>query len=577
MSNLPEIDGVVDLVEIGRGGFGVVYRGTETAFGRDVAVKVLLPSLDERMEQRFERERRAMGAVSGHPNIVTVYRFGVIASTRQPYLVMEYLSGGTLADQLANVGPIDWRTAASIGAKLSDALAVAHRAGILHRDVKPANVFKTESGEPKLGDFGIARLDDGNDSRSGSITASIAHAPPEIIDGKRGDERSDIYSLASTVYTLAIGAPPFGRDPDQGLARMLSRITTESPPALHLGSDADEFERVLMRALSKRPEDRPTTITEFGAQLRHAYSEPTQQVPGPPPFPIPAAPLPAQAYSPQQPLPTPPFTPPASAPAYISGPVPIVAPAAPSPFVPPPVAGVHVPGAVPHDSTPFGISTSGPLPHALTPKKSLKTAHLAGIVAAVLGVAIVGGLLVARSAFGPSQETVEQVQPAPSTDATVSPIEATAPPIPTNPPEPSVAPPPTPTPRPQPTPTTVTSNQTVFTLDVGDCLQDLGQLRSIGDVDIVDCDEAHVNEVFYLFDIAESEFPGIDETNTIAEEGCLELFEDYVGRDFASSILNIRFLTPSPATWDLGDREVICILFHLDGELLTGSARGSGI
>ena len=152
MTGLPEIGGVTDLVEIGRGGFGVVYLGTETSFDRQVAVKVLLPSLDEPSKRRFERERRAMGSVSGHPNIVTVYRGG-LTQAAQPYLVMEYLPGGSLTDQLHLSGPLDWSDAAAIGAKLSDALTVAHRAGILHRDVKPANVFLTASGEPKLGEL----------------------------------------------------------------------------------------------------------------------------------------------------------------------------------------------------------------------------------------------------------------------------------------------------------------------------------------------------------------------------------------------------------------------------------------
>ena len=269
MTGVPHIDGVTDLVEIGRGGFGVVYRGTEVEFGRDVAVKVLLPTLDERSRKRFARERRAMGAVSNHPNIVTVYRGGV-TETEQPYLIMEYVAGGSLSDRLANHGPVDWRAAALIGATLADALAEAHRAGILHRDVKPANIFQTPAGEPKLGDFGIARLDDGNDTRTGSITASIAHAAPEIIDGQRGDERSDIYSLASTVYALTTGWAPFSRDADQSLSGLLSRITNDDVPKLNLEHAADSFEATVRRALSKQPDYRHPTMVQFAADLRHA-------------------------------------------------------------------------------------------------------------------------------------------------------------------------------------------------------------------------------------------------------------------------------------------------------------------
>lgn len=273
MGNVPEVEGVTDLVEIGRGGFGVVYLGTETSFDRQVAVKVLMPSLDERSRRRFERERRAMGSVSGHPNIVTVYRGG-LTPLGQPYLVMEYLRGGSLNDRMQTGGPLDWRQAATIGSKLSQALAVAHRAGILHRDVKPGNVFMTESGEPKLGDFGIARLDDGQDSRTGSITASIAHAPPEIVDGQRGDERSDLYSLASTVYAMTIGVAPFSQDSDQGIAALLGRIANDEPPSLHLETAATDFERCLRKALSKRPEDRHATVAEFGNELHRSAEVP---------------------------------------------------------------------------------------------------------------------------------------------------------------------------------------------------------------------------------------------------------------------------------------------------------------
>jgi serine/threonine protein kinase len=282
MNAVPEIDGVVDLHEIGRGGFGVVYRGTETEFGREVAVKVLLPSLDERSLKRFERERRAMGSVSGHPNIVTVYRGGTTPND-QPYLVMEYLRGGSLAERLDGDGRLDWRTAATIGAKLADALSVAHRAGVLHRDVKPGNIFMSASDVPKLGDFGIARLDDGQDSRTGSITASVAHAPPEIIDGKRGDERSDLYSLGSTIYSLLMGHAPFSYEPVSGLASLIGRITTEEPRALPLADEADQFQATLMKALSKDPADRQETVAQFGAQLLQSLDyTPPAPTPEPP-------------------------------------------------------------------------------------------------------------------------------------------------------------------------------------------------------------------------------------------------------------------------------------------------------
>ncbi|MEL6985347.1 MAG: protein kinase, partial [Actinomycetota bacterium] len=120
------IPGLADLTEIGRGGFGVVYRATENELGREVAVKVMSGPLDERSRTRFERERRAMGVLSSHPAIVTVFRSGT-APDGEPYLVMEYLPGGSFADRLQASGPIPWQSVVTIGVELCGALESAHR------------------------------------------------------------------------------------------------------------------------------------------------------------------------------------------------------------------------------------------------------------------------------------------------------------------------------------------------------------------------------------------------------------------------------------------------------------------
>ncbi|MGZ6979453.1 MAG: serine/threonine-protein kinase, partial [Acidimicrobiia bacterium] len=147
------VPGYGNLVEIGRGGFGVVYRAEQADVHRVVAIKIL-SGYDEDARRRFDREREAMGILSSHPNIVTVYASGFAGD--YPYLVMEYLDRGSVADELAH-GPMSWREAIDIGVKLSGALQAAHSAGILHRDVKPENVLVSAYGEPKLADFGIAR------------------------------------------------------------------------------------------------------------------------------------------------------------------------------------------------------------------------------------------------------------------------------------------------------------------------------------------------------------------------------------------------------------------------------------
>ncbi|MEM7276340.1 MAG: serine/threonine-protein kinase, partial [Actinomycetota bacterium] len=225
------IPGIVGGTEIGRGGFGVVYRASETDLGRDVAVKILSGQLDERAKLRFERERRAMGTLSSHPNIITIFRSGV-TDGGAPYLVMEYLPGGSLAERLVSSGPVPAEEVLRIGVELCAALETAHRAGVLHRDVKPGNVMMDSLGRARLGDFGIARLDGSPETKSAVITASVAHAPPEVIAGDKPDERSDVYSLASTLFELASGRPAFVRDTDESMIPMFNRIVNEAAPNL---------------------------------------------------------------------------------------------------------------------------------------------------------------------------------------------------------------------------------------------------------------------------------------------------------------------------------------------------------
>ncbi|MDH3682842.1 MAG: serine/threonine protein kinase [Acidimicrobiia bacterium] len=152
-----ELEGLEGLTEIGRGGFGVVYRAVETDLNRTVAVKLLNTASADVLQRRLDRERRAMGVLSGHPNIVTIHRTGMAGGS--PFLVMEFLGGGSLADRLATGGPLHWRQAVEIGVAMADAVEAAHRAGVLHRDIKPGNILLSSAGVPKLGDFGIANVE----------------------------------------------------------------------------------------------------------------------------------------------------------------------------------------------------------------------------------------------------------------------------------------------------------------------------------------------------------------------------------------------------------------------------------
>lgn len=248
----------------------MVYRARQETVGRTVAVKVLsLGTLGEQERRRFERECQALGAVSGHPNIVAIFDSGTSGEQR-PYLIMDYLSGGTLADGLQRDGPVPWQVAADLGVKVAGALAAAHAAGVLHRDVKPENVLMSAYGEPQLVDFGIARLTGASHSRTGEITATLAHAAPEVLAGEPASEASDVYSLASTLYELLSGQPPFVRSTDETFHPLLARVLSEDPPDLRATGVPAAICDALDQALAKDPTVRTPSAHAFAEALRHA-------------------------------------------------------------------------------------------------------------------------------------------------------------------------------------------------------------------------------------------------------------------------------------------------------------------
>ena len=263
------IAGITEATEIGAGGFGVVYRAVEEDLGRTVAVKVLSGNLDESAQYRFERERRAMGRLSGHPNIVTIYRGGYTAAGNA-FLVMEFLDRGSLADRLTTAGPLGWEEALKFGVQLSGALETSHRAGVLHRDIKPGNILLSSLGNAKLCDFGIARLQGAPETKSSVVTASLAHAPPDIVSGARPDARSDVYSLASTLFELVAATPPFVRPDDESMVPILARIARDPVPQLPETQLPAPVYEVIQRAMAKDPDDRPDTAVELGTLLAAA-------------------------------------------------------------------------------------------------------------------------------------------------------------------------------------------------------------------------------------------------------------------------------------------------------------------
>lgn len=268
------IDGFDELQPIGRGGFSYVFSARQRDFNRRVAVKVLSFGLaDERERRSFERECRAMGLVSQHPHIVTVFN-AAFTTTKQPCIVMELYSGGTLGERLKRDGRLPVATVLDVGVKIAGALQTAHDRGLLHRDIKPQNLFISEFGEPALGDFGISTLDDER-SISGGGGLTVHYAPPEVLEGSPASSVSDVYSFAATLFTLLDGtrpfAPPAGQR--QSVGELARRIMLEAPPVLRRDDVPRSLANLLARTMSKRPDDRPRSAAEFGQELQRVQGE----------------------------------------------------------------------------------------------------------------------------------------------------------------------------------------------------------------------------------------------------------------------------------------------------------------
>lgn len=254
--------------EIGRGGFGIVYRCTQVSLERDVALKVLRNSPNPENLARFIREQRAMGRLSGHPNIVSILSAGTTKSGLS-YIAMPYFAADSLGGRIGKNGSLQWEVILGLGVRIAGALESAHRCGILHRDVKPANILFTDWGDPQLADFGIAHVDGAFDTATGVISGSPAFIAPEVLTGERPSISSDVYGLGATLFCGLTGHAPFELRRDEQLVAQLLRITTEPTPCLHGRSGVpDDVAEVIDQAIARDPADRPTTAALFGDQLR---------------------------------------------------------------------------------------------------------------------------------------------------------------------------------------------------------------------------------------------------------------------------------------------------------------------
>jgi DNA-binding NarL/FixJ family response regulator len=259
--------GFVDAQEIGHGGFGAVYRCQQRSLERTVAIKVLTTDLDRDNLDRFLREQRAMGKLSGHPNIVNIFQVGVTKSGR-PYIVMQYHPRNSLKERIKTAGPISWQETLHIGVKMAGALETAHRLGTLHRDVKPANILLTEYGEPQLTDFGIARMAGGFETATGVVTGSPAFTAPEVFEGQAPTPASDVYSLGATLFCALTGHAAFERRSGEQVIAQFVRITGAQVPEPHALDVPDDVRAAIEYAMAGNPDDRPATAAELGNHLR---------------------------------------------------------------------------------------------------------------------------------------------------------------------------------------------------------------------------------------------------------------------------------------------------------------------
>jgi serine/threonine protein kinase len=246
------------LEQLGEGGMAIVYKAYDTRLERDVAIKIIRrgafpPDQLTHILKRFEREAKALAKLS-HPNIVRVLDYGDHAGA--PYLVMEYLHGGTLKRQLGK--PMPWREAVQILIPISQALEYAHQHKVLHRDIKPANILLTEKGQPMLTDFGIAKVLEVQETAtltgSGMVVGTPEYMAPEQWTGQT-TQQSDIYSLAVVLYEMVTGRKPYIADTPAAI--FLKQVTDPLPrPKQYVRNLPDEVEKILLKALSKEASDR---------------------------------------------------------------------------------------------------------------------------------------------------------------------------------------------------------------------------------------------------------------------------------------------------------------------------------
>lgn len=332
---------------IGHGGMSIVYRARHLVLERLVALKLLSPDLSEdpSFQERFIRESRLAAALD-HPNVIPIYEAG--EENNVFYIAMRYVPGSNLKAFLQRNGPLDRANTISIIGQIASALNAAHELGLVHRDVKPANVLMVEGAAADgahhlyLSDFGIAKQQSSHITRTGMFLGTADYASPEQIEGKALDARSDVYSLGCVLYECLTGNPAYEKDSE--VALIYAHLLEPPPSACAARPDLSPvIDAVLAKAMAKKPEDRYGTAREMAAAVREALTAPGRAETTAPAPPDPAVPetviAPAAIAESAPPAPaTPPLAAPPdgdaqATPAPAGAPAATAAPAAPGPPV----------------------------------------------------------------------------------------------------------------------------------------------------------------------------------------------------------------------------------------------------
>ena len=254
---------------LGRGAMGVIFRAHDPAIGRDVAIKLVRADLLDGEEResylaRFRHEAQAAGRCV-HPNIVTIYDFAVHEGN--PFIAMEFVDGANLADAIEGGSRFQPNEATSIVLQLLEALACAHRLGVVHRDIKPANILLQRNGQVRVMDFGISRLESSSLTQNGTIIGTPSYMSPEQCRGDEVDQRSDLFSAGIVLHELLSGEKPF---PGKSFTEVLSRVLHSDAPDLTdlLGPGGIGLAAIVRRALRKEPAERFATASEMAEAIR---------------------------------------------------------------------------------------------------------------------------------------------------------------------------------------------------------------------------------------------------------------------------------------------------------------------